>query len=187
MKLSSLALKIFGWKVQLSTPNFAKSIICVAPHTSNWDFVLGELAIQSVGRKSGFLMKQSWFFPPMNIIFKSMGGIPVPRKKKGISITTAVIDKFNRATNLNIAITPEGTRKKVDQWKTGFLHIAYGAKIPVQLAAIDYERKTISLNDYYMPTGDIINDINYIKNYYLNLGVKGKYPNRFSTAPQVAK
>lgn len=184
MKISALILKLFGWKVELSTPNFPKSIICVAPHTSNWDFILGELAIHSVGRNSGFLMKASWFFFPLNIIFKSMGGIPVPRKKKGTSITSAIIDKFNNSTNLTIAITPEGTRQKIDQWKTGFLHIAYGAKIPVQLAAIDFKNKIVSLNEYFTPTGDIINDINYIKEYYKNLGVEGKYPNRFSTAKQ---
>lgn len=184
MNICSFILKTFGWKVILSTPDFSKSIICVAPHTSNWDFILGELAIHSVGRQSGFLMKESWFFFPLNIIFKAMGGIPVPRKKTGKSLTATVIDRFNNTAKLNIAITPEGTRKLAEQWHTGFLHIAYEAHIPIQLAAIDFPHKEIRLTDFYTPTGDFTADINNIKQYYRELDVKGKYNDNFSTTPQ---
>ncbi len=82
MKISSLILKLFGWSVTCSVPDYPKCIICVAPHTSNWDFILGKLAYASLGRKAGFLMKDTWFFWPMGVFFRSIGGIPVPRKKK---------------------------------------------------------------------------------------------------------
>ena len=82
MNFSGFILKLFGWKVDITVPDFPKCIICVAPHTSNWDFILGELAIRSVGRRAGFLMKSSWFFFPLGYFFRAIGGIPVERKKK---------------------------------------------------------------------------------------------------------
>lgn len=82
MNLSKWILRIAGWKVIITEPDYPKCIICVAPHTSNWDFILGELAITSVGRRAGFLMKESWFFFPLGYFFRAIGGIPVPRKKK---------------------------------------------------------------------------------------------------------
>lgn len=80
MNLSKLILRIAGWRLNVTVPDYPKSIICVAPHTSNWDFILGKLAYAAVGRKAGFLMKESWFFFPLGCIFKAMGGIPVPRQ-----------------------------------------------------------------------------------------------------------
>ena len=92
--IAKLILRIAGWKVSVTAPDYPKCIICVAPHTSNWDFILGKLAYMSVGRKAGFLMKQAWFFFPMGLIFKAIGGIPVP-KKRGSSLVDVLIDKFN--------------------------------------------------------------------------------------------
>ena len=181
MNLYELILKTFGWKVEVSTPYFKKSIICVAPHTSNWDFILGELAIRSVKRKSGFLMKEAWFAFPLGYIFRALGGIPVP-KKKGSDLTNEIIKRFNESESMTIAITPEGTRKKVSKWRTGFLYIANGANVPVQLASIDYSKKEIKLNDVFQPTGNIEADIASIKEFYK--GFSGKRPEKFSVEPQ---
>lgn len=75
-----------GWSVDISVPDFPKAIICVAPHTSNWDFIMGELAIRSVGRKAGFMMKSSWFFFPLGYLLRAIGGVPVHRgRRKGRS------------------------------------------------------------------------------------------------------
>ena len=82
MSLSGTILRLFGWKVVCSVPDYPKCIICVAPHTSNWDFILGKLAYWSLGRQAGFLIKQEWFFFPMNLIFKAFGGIPVKRRQR---------------------------------------------------------------------------------------------------------
>lgn len=165
MSLSGTILRLFGWKVVCSVPDYPKCIICVVPHTSNWDFILGKLAYWSLGRQAGFLIKQEWFFFPMNLIFKAFGGIPVKRGK-GSSLTDTLIKKFSETERMSIAITPEGTRAKVSQWHTGFLHIAYGAKIPIVLGAIDAATKTIHLQKTFFPTGDTDADMEAVKAYY---------------------
>ena len=80
--LSRFILKLFGWKVVVDVPDLKKCVICVAPHTSNWDFIIGKLAYLSIGRYAGFMIKKSWFFFPLNLIFKAMGGVPVDRKQR---------------------------------------------------------------------------------------------------------
>lgn len=165
MSLSGTILHLFGWKVVCSVPDYPKCIICVAPHTSNWDFILGKLAYWSLGRQAGFLIKKEWFFFPMNLVFKAFGGIPVCRGK-GSSLTETLIRKFAKTDRMSIAITPEGTRSKVEQWHTGFLHIAYGAKIPIVLGAIDAASKTIRLQKTFFPTGDYEADMKAVKAYY---------------------
>lgn len=177
MNLAGLLLRIAGWKVNISVPDYPKCIICVAPHTSNWDFILGKLAYASVGRKAGFLMKESWFFFPLGCIFKALGGIPVPRKK-GNSLVDSIIHRFDDSEKLTLAITPEGTRSRTDKWRYGFLHIAYGAKIPVLLGGIDYSTKDIVIERTFIPTGDAEADMRAIKDYYRPF--KGKYPEKFS-------
>lgn len=162
-------LDLFGWKVECTVPDYQQCIICVAPHTSNWDFVLGEFAWWSLGRRAGFLIKDSWFFFPMKYLFKALGGIPVSRKGS-TSLTQSLVKKFNDAKlsgqRMVIAITPEGTRSKVSEWHTGFLRIVNETKIPLVLGAIDAEHKLIHLQETYVPTGDIEADMRAIKNYY---------------------
>jgi 1-acyl-sn-glycerol-3-phosphate acyltransferase len=177
MNLAKALLKIAGWTVDITVPDYPKCIICVAPHTSNWDFVLGKLAYASVGRKAGFLMKEAWFFFPLNIFFKAIGGIPVP-KRRGSSLTDTITEKFNHSSRMALAITPEGTRSRTDTWRTGFLHIAYNAGIPIVLGAIDYERKYIVIERTFNPTGNTEEDMRQIKDYYKPF--KGLHPEKFS-------
>ena len=92
MNIASLLLRMAGWTVEITVPDYDKCIICVAPHTSNWDFILGKLAYASVGRKAGFLMKASWFVWPLGYFFRAIGGIAVP-KKRGTKLTDYVIEK----------------------------------------------------------------------------------------------
>ena len=171
-------LKLFGWRVLCTVPDYPKSIVCVAPHTSNWDFVLGEFAYWSLGRKAGFLMKESWFFFPMKYLFRALGGIPVSRKRGGHSLTDVIIHKFNESSRLCLAITPEGTRSLVTEWHTGFLHIAYEAGIPIVLGAIDASRRLVHLEKPFIPTGDIQADMRAVKDYYRRF--KGIRPGKFS-------
>lgn len=178
MGIASTLLSWAGWKVEITAPDYPKSIICVAPHTSNWDFVLGKLAYASVGRRAGFLMKSSWFFFPLGYIFKAMGGIPVHRGG-GRAVTQQVVEKFNKATRLTIAITPEGTRKRTSIWHTGFLHMARMANAKIVLGAIDASEKRIIIKDTFTPSGDIDADIRAIKQYYRSF--KGVHPEKFST------
>ncbi len=170
-----------GWEVEISTPDYPKCLICVAPHTSNWDFLLGELAYRSVGRKAGFLMKEAWFRWPLGYFFRAIGGIPVP-KKRGGSLTESIVKKFNDSQRLVLAITPEGTRKATAKWRTGFLHIAMEADIPLLLGGIDYKYKIIEITREYKPTGDIEADMRAIKQFYSQF--YAKYPEKFITADE---
>lgn len=179
MNLAGIILKVFGWTVDIEVPDYEKALICVAPHTSNWDFVIGKLAYASIGRKAGFLMKEDWFFWPLGPIFRSIGGIAVPRKRKGASLTQAIIGKFRSSGRLVLAITPEGTRSRNANWHTGFLHIAREADVPLLLGAIDFAEKRVVIKTRFLPSGDVEADLAAIKRYYR--GFKGKYPEKFAT------
>lgn len=177
MWFSRTLLRMAGWTVDITVPDYPKCIICVAPHTSNWDFILGKLAYASVGRHAGFLMKEAWFFFPLGLIFRAMGGVPV--RKKSSSLVSTLVEKFKRSKRLSIAITPEGTRSRTANWRHGFLHIAYEADVPIVLGAIDFPSKRIIIEKTFEPTGDVEKDMRAIKDYYRPF--QGKYPEKFTT------
>lgn len=176
-KLSSLILKWLGWKIIVEIPDLKKCVICVAPHTSNWDFLLGKLAYLSIGRFAGFLIKKDWFVFPFNLIFKVMGGIPVNRSRS-TNMVDQIVRKFNENEEFCVAITPEGTRKKNPHWKKGFYHIALKAKVPIVLAYFDYSRKEIGFRKIITPSGNEAEDMAIIKDYYKDF--KGKNPENFT-------
>lgn len=178
MNFAGRLLKLFGWKVDITVPDVPKCIICVAPHTSNWDFIVGKLAYSSVGRTAGFLMKSAWFFWPLGCFFRAIGGIPVERRGKGCSLTQVVVDKFNSSERMQLAITPEGTRSLQHNWHTGFLHIAYEAHVPIMIGVLDFARKEVRVKDEFVPTGDVQADLRAVKEFYR--GVEGKYPEKFT-------
>lgn len=179
MNLWVRILKWAGWETDITVPQQDKCVICVAPHTSNWDFILGLAAYRSLGRKANFLMKEFWFFFPLNFILKSLGGIPVSRSGSGGTLTNNIIRQFETRSYMNLAVTPEGTRSPREKWRTGFLYIAYGAKVPIQLGVIDYKRKKIMINDEYIPSGDIDIDLKEIKKYYSGRKDAARYPENF--------
>lgn len=181
MNIWGYALKLTGWTFEIKVPVMDKCVICVAPHTSNLDFLLGVAAYKSVGRKFNFLMKSFWFFFPLKYLLRYLGGIPVVRSKskhKG-SLTEAVIDLFHRESYVNLAVTPEGTRSATDKWKTGFLYIAYGAKVPILLAVLDYSRKHMMIDRVFEPTGDADADMKAIRGYYSQYKNAARYPEKF--------
>jgi len=176
-KISRLILRLFGWKVILSCEEPPKSIVCVAPHTSNWDFIVGKLSYWAVNRQSSFLIKKSWFIFPLNYIFNSMGGIPIDRKKAS-SVTDQMALEFNKREKFHLAITPEGTRSFTKRWKMGFYNIALKANIPIELAYIDYKKKEMGVKEVFIPTGDEKADMKHIKSYYKD--VEGRFPENFN-------
>lgn len=180
MNLAKRILAIAGWTVKITVPDYPKCIICVAPHTSNWDFILGKLAYWSVNRKAGFLMKETWFFPPLGWIFKAIGGIPVPRKR-GSSLTPVIVEKFRNAEYMHLAVTPEGTRSRVSEWRRGFLYIAREANVPIVLGIIDASTKTMTVDTTFHSVGDIDQDMQAIKKYYRASGALGLKPEKFTT------
>lgn len=179
MNICKKILSLAGWSVEVGVPDYPKMIYCVAPHTSNWDFLLCELAIHSVGRTAGFLMKSSWFFFPLGALFRALGGIPVERKNKKQSLTEIIVEKFRTERALRLAITPEGTRKGTRDWHTGFLRIARKADVPICLAALDYQSKKITATEIFIPTGDMEADMAAVKRFYRSY--TGKFPDQCLT------
>ena len=177
MKLAAWILKKAGWKFQTNITLPTKCVIAIAPHTSNWDFIVGELAVRSVGMKARFLMKSTWFFFPLGYIMKAIGGIPVNRNKN-TRVTDQVVQAFNMHDNLIVGVTPEGTRSRNENWRTGFLHIAQEAQVPLALAYIDYSTHTVCIDRFYEITGDYDADMAGIKQYFSKY--KAKYPEKFA-------
>lgn len=181
MNLWKTIFRLSGWKIQQDVNLPAKCVICVAPHTSNWDFLLGLASYRSLGRKANFLIKKFWFFFPMKYLMKYLGGIPVDRGvgRRG-SLTTQVVELFRRSDYLNLAVTPEGTRSATTEWKTGFLVIAHEARVPIILAALDFSTKTIKFMKQYEPSSDIATDLKRIKGFYADKAHFARYPDKFS-------
>ena len=174
--LSKCILKLMGWKVGQILPEVDKCVIVVAPHTSNMDFILGKLAYTAIGRTANFLIKKDWFFFPFNHLFNSIGGIPVDRDRR-TSITDKLAVEFEKRDKFQLAITPEGTRRRTRKWKKGFYYIAYKANVPIILVALDYGTKTVSFLDTFYPTGDTDGDIEIIRSKYNH--IEAKYPEQF--------
>ena len=166
-----------GWKEDVDQPRPAKCIICVAPHTSNWDFVIGKAYYTALGLQSNFLMKKEWFFWPLGPLFRHMGGIPVERSRH-TSMTDQLADWAMRSDRFSLAVTPEGTRSRVTQWKRGFYYIALKAKLPILLYAIDFPTKTICCKRTLLPSGNVEEDMRIIMQYYKNY--QGKHPEKFA-------
>lgn len=169
--------RLLGWKTVVTVPFYEKCVICAAPHTSNWDLLIGKLFYGSLGRKASFMMKKEWFFFPLNLVFKAMGGIPVNRSKKN-SLVDQMARRFAESKQFNLAITPEGTRKANPEWKKGFYYIALQARVPIMLFGIDYPSKTITCTRSIVPTGDIEKDMREIKLYFKQF--TGRHPEYFT-------
>lgn len=164
-------LRVSGWTLIDSVPNEKKCVICVVPHTSNWDFVIGKLYYTALGRTASFLMKKEWFVFPLGYFFRSIGGIPVYRDKR-MSLTDQMVAHFEANDTFRIAITPEGTRKPNADWKKGFYYIALKAGVPIQLAYIDYKKKEVGIAATFHPTGNEDMDMAAIKHFYKDVCAK---------------
>ena len=180
---SWILYKRMGWTKEVTIAHPDKYIICLAPHTSNWDFLIGQLYSRAENIKSNFLMKKEWFFFPLGPIFRRMGGIPVWRSKY-TSMTDNLAQTAMQYKSFKLCITPEGTRSLNPEWKKGFYYIALKAQIPILLYGVDYEKKLISCTKSIIPTGDIDIEMNEIKLYFKNF--KGKNPELF-TIGELAK
>jgi 1-acyl-sn-glycerol-3-phosphate acyltransferase len=163
-----------GWKISgIISSDVKKYVMIVAPHTSNWDFLVGLAARSILKLDTKYLAKKELFKPPFGWLFYALGGYPVDRSKHN-NLTDAVVNIFNSKHRFSICITPEGTRKYSEKWKTGFHSIAQKANVPVIMVAFDYSTKTVFVEQPFYPTADLNADIERIKNYYRKF--KGKIP-----------
>lgn len=168
---------IMGWHEVKTVELPSKYIICMAPHTSNWDFIIGLLYSRATGMKSQFFMKKEWFFWPLGILFKRLGGVPVYRNRH-TSMTDRMAAIAIESDIFALCITPEGTRSLNPEWKHGFYYIAVKANLPIVLFALDYSKKEVNCTRIVIPSGDIESDMRTIKLHFS--GFKGKYPEKFS-------
>jgi 1-acyl-sn-glycerol-3-phosphate acyltransferase len=175
-KLSRWILRIWGWKITGKYPHeVPKLVLAVAPHTSNWDFPLGVLVNSAVPARGNYLAKHTLFVWPFGAFFRWLGGIPVDRTKKGSNFVSNTVDAFRNNERLHLVISPEGTRTKVDKFKTGFYHIARLAGVPIQLCTFKWREKEVYFDpELFYPTGDEAKDIAYIWNYFKD--IPGKNP-----------
>jgi 1-acyl-sn-glycerol-3-phosphate acyltransferase len=169
--ICQLSLKLRGWKLQGMPPTEPKYVLIAVTHTSNWDFPLS-LAMAFVYRFDMHWMgKDSLFKGWRGPIMRWMGGIPIDRSSSN-NVVAQTIEAFNLSDRLVIAVPPEGTRSKVDKWKTGFYYIALGAKVPIALGFLDYKRKAGGFLSAFYPTGDAEKDIVAMRGCYA--GISGK-------------
>jgi 1-acyl-sn-glycerol-3-phosphate acyltransferase len=172
-----ILLNVLGWKLINGFPkDLKKYIVIAAPHTSNWDFPLGILVRYAEGVKINFIGKKSLFKPPFGFVFRALGGTPVDRTKNN-NMVQNLIDVFNTEERFIFALSPEGTRKKVSAWKTGFYHVAKGAHIPIVLATLNFGEKEVLINEPYYLTDSMEKDFLYFHNFFKN--IKGKNPGQF--------
>lgn len=163
--LATTTLRMLGWKLVQVAPPGPKGVIMVYPHTSNWDFPLGVLARAALRLDIAYVAKDSLFRPPLGAIFRALGGIPVNRRIS-TGFVGQLVERFQRADSLYVAIAPEGTRSHVDHLKSGFYHLALQAKVPLGLAFIDYRRKEVGIGTWLELTGDVARDLNALRTFY---------------------
>lgn len=137
-------LRLAGWKLEGAFPDVSKCVVAVAPHTSNWDFPVGAAAMFALDLKLKYIGKHTLFVGPFGAFLRWMGGIPVDRSAAH-GVVGEAVDAFRAAPQFMLVIAPEGTRKKVERFKTGFLHIARGAGVPVVLVTLDWGTRTIRI------------------------------------------
>jgi len=152
--LGITVLRLLGWKVTGAFPNEKKFICAVAPHTSNWDFVIGVAVMLALQLKIKFLGKNAIFVWPFAGLLKRIGGIPVDRSHRH-GVVGQMVKQFDESEQMVFALAPEGTRSKTLEWKTGFLHIAHQAKVPVVPVSLHFDRKEV----YIQPATQIGEDI----------------------------
>lgn len=174
--LSNIVLKLIGWKIDSAMPPEKKIMLIAVPHTSNWDLPLMLFIARSMGVQLNWVAKDTLFKGLFGRYMRWLGGIPVNRRSR-TNFTDQVIDIYNKREKLIIVVAPAGTRSYTEYWKSGFYHIARGAKIPVAFGYLDYGRKIGGIKPGFMPTGNIDADLEKAREFYKDM--TGKNPEWF--------
>ncbi len=170
-------LKQAGWKLTGTIPVARRYVMIAAPHTSNWDLPMTLAVVFAFRLKVYFLAKHTLFTPPIGIFLRWLGGVPVDRNKANNLVERAV-ELFSTHEDLILIVPPEGTRKQVRYWKSGFYHIAHGAQVPIELGFIDFKQKVAGFGGTYVPSGSFEADLPHIQAFYA--GITGKNPDKTS-------
>jgi 1-acyl-sn-glycerol-3-phosphate acyltransferase len=166
-------MKFFGWRFEGELPQTKKFVLIAAPHTSNWDLPYMLASAYILGIDISWMGKHTLFEGPFGWFMRGLGGIPVDRRSPQ-GLVQQVVDRFHQSESLYLAVPPNGTRKKVEYWKSGFYHIARSAQVPILLSYLDWGQKRAGLGPLITPTGDIGADMEKIRAFYAPM--RGKYP-----------
>ena len=166
-------LRAMGWRIEGEIPDEPKLVIAVAPHTSNWDFVVGVGAMFALDLRLSFLAKHTLFRGPFAAFMRWVGGIPVDRSSAHGVVRDAVAG-FAREDKRVLAIAPQGTRKPGARYRSGFIHIARGAGVPIMLATLDYGARCVRLGPWYAPGEDVEAELARVEAFFAN--IHGKNP-----------
>jgi len=165
-------LTLFGWRVDGELPDRAKMIAIVAPHTSNWDFIVGILVVFALGLRVRFLGKHTLFNPPLGGLMRWLGGTPVVRDTPQGAVADAA-EVIRREERVLLGIAPQGTRTRGKPWRSGFYNIALAARVPLLPAAFDYGRKALRLFPLFEPSGDYEADLAQLQSLYRDVRGRG--------------
>ncbi len=171
-------MKLFGWRMRGKLPEHKQYIMAVAPHTSNWDFPISLATYFCLQVKMHFMMKKSIFVWPFAGMLTRFGGIPIDRSKKH-GVVGQMVERFQQQPDLIIALAPEGTRRRVEKWKTGFLQMAQQAKVPLFLVGLDYKTKEVIFGPVMEVGADIEQALAQAQAFYAT--IHAKFPQKFST------
>ena len=174
--LSKLVLNLFGWSFQSDNIPPCKCILIAAPHTSNWDFPMMLAYGFMVNLKYYWLGKHTIFFGPLGLFMRFLGGIPVDRRKKN-DYVTLLSNEIKSKAECILIIPPEGTRSRSDYWKSGFLHIARKAEVPIVFGNLDYQKKNLTFSEAVEPSLPD-DEIMYLAQAFYR-DAKGLHPSKF--------
>ena len=160
-----LMMRLTRWRVAGNLPDLPKFVLIVAPHTSNWDFFYGSLAYFVLRLDTLWMVKESAIRGPLGALARYFGAAPIDRSQ-ATHVVQAYVREFDKRERMVLTITPEGTRRKVKEWKRGFYHIALGAGVPIVPVAIDYSVRQVILFPPFQPSGDIEADLPRIKQHF---------------------
>ena len=173
-------IRLIGWRVEGELPDFPKFVLIVHPHTSNWDVPYGMFAAHALGLLTnwpyGFMVKDSALrWPVLGPFLRWLGGVGINRRSQ-FNAVEQMVAAFGQHERLMLVITPEGTRSKAKYWKSGFYHIALGARVPIVPAYIDYGQRRAGLAPVFWPTGDAEKDLQFMRDFYADK--IGLYPHQ---------
>ena len=170
-RLGLTGLRLMRWRVTGEFPDLRKFVIIVAPHTSNWDFVVGLLCDLALDLDAVWLAKHTIFVGPFGSWLKSLGGIPVVRKASHNVVSQAAAE-FARRDRMVLAVAPEGTRSKVESWKSGYWHIARAAGVPIVPVGFDFVRRAAVIGPLRFTTDSLEEDEASLKEFFNDITPK---------------
>ena len=164
-RIAAAALRACGWRLTGEFPDVPRLVLIAAPHSSGWDAVWGLLAKIALGLSAEFMGKREIFWWPLGPVLRFLGGFPVNRQAAG-GVVEQLTERMRRSEHLWLLLAPEGTRKRVGKWKSGFWRVARDAGVPILCVGFHYPEKRIHIGRVFTPTADFETDHAAIREWY---------------------